>query len=1614
MKTKTSKRVLSFILAVMMVVTSIPMLGIVAFADEAAATDPAVKEVQDAMDAFEAKLATSGAFTNVDVAYNAYVDCQKALDAYIYGGESDALSGKAAALTTATNNIAAFTGVKGTAVPSFTADSGTMSDYAVGGTNASTTGVAYNNILYTSTVTASNEMQSSETGNVVHRIFYPETTLLYDGTNDTIMPVMGMASVTGKKVRYIYASYPCVSASDNTDSTDFNLQGYWHGNKGESLDFTWSWYYTNDNPSYNYATGYKGNQDTNHRSQRLDYSTNLGDNKTTAAIFKSGYTRYIANAMKFVGTPASTYSDYSLVWYVSSGESANSDVATIDASASTIHVVNYKTLLDGLATNGNKMKLVDLGDFSEGGLSDYINAMEAATDFDPNTYFTSSNDYQGCSQQIATLVSNMNNASVTNTNSADYAALRAAMPENVRTVFAGGNTGYTDDSWATFAEKYEAAQAIMAACNDSGYTSTTAATAASELTAAFAALKTNVVKVDTTALEAAIDTFEAYTNIFTTDSYNSVKAIVESAKVAVWGTVDDYKVPTAAPDDSTEAQALIAEQAQAVLDAIKTLVISTETVISTDDGDKYTMVSALALADRITDPTDYANYATFSNAVTAANEYIATLATTPFTDYDAQLAEYRTEVLKVVDAFFALKYSFVKIPDGTVTGASTSAITTLEDHKNSSGYNWWIDFSYPGSAIVFKTTHDALTVPYGNANVTFKINIDNNISMDNNALDSITINGTADANTQINSDNATWSPPALSDTEKATYAGCLAYNGFSLTNFRVTGQMNNAKSYFGTDASGNAVTSKTSDTDAYTTILATTEGSSNYPALGTVSIKPGAKGDSSITLTSDMNLDIPATTKKTLTGSTVPTKTNYTYSGYFGATYVWNTQPTLAYAGYAYLTSKSNSELISSTVSVVDMSYLVDLVAQCNALVPEAEKYTDQTWSALQTALEAAQADLDYTGMTADAILTEVKSRYTNLWAKYSALEVKTFSVVFNWKNSSGNDTSKTLTVSYGDTLSMSKYLTQINAITTPDFVANNYTYTFREWSPEIDLDAAVKADATYVAQYDGTPNEASWDAFNTAKASLLGVITDKTYTATDLIALNTEIEALTYFNYTDEQKAAIMADSQDKIDADTAKMIELKNGLTPSGIDASVAESAGGDADRFSSAVDPYQTVTVAGEPVIGFAYDTQFDLEQALNDALTVKSYTIYVNGVAVTNADYGTPMIVNSDSTYEANVDDTHPNYSGSNVAWYYSYSAPSTSNNQTASKYMTTAPSFGFIVKGDTYLTTTDEAELGDNLFAVKMVANLAGNSTKTFGIYYVNDAAEVDGFDALTPPTYPYYRFVDYTCDVGGVYVDEETGVMTVDDFCTVITANYEIDTTYANGFTISVYYGEDPSFALNSDDGLGVDFDSSDGYLVKNSYNYNEKVEFITEGFWLNDIGMNDVYALYTAEDPTDYSTYKLLCMGGDYTFYAYTDMNIIAMSQQDIEDYFTTDYNAQTTVTANNTAVPVYNSEGTLEKISLVGTFALPEGYTMVESGFLFTSESGADMTVDNVGTNGIARMKSSKYTVGNQFVINIKTPTDGSTITFEYVAYSIVKNAEGKQEIFYSDKNSGTTANF
>ena len=98
----------------MMVVTSVPFFHITAFAANGyvdVATDAKVQAVETSMKKFEVELAKDKSYSNVVPAYKAYVACQQGLDAYIYGGESNALTA-AQMFDTAVAGMTEFTGIK--------------------------------------------------------------------------------------------------------------------------------------------------------------------------------------------------------------------------------------------------------------------------------------------------------------------------------------------------------------------------------------------------------------------------------------------------------------------------------------------------------------------------------------------------------------------------------------------------------------------------------------------------------------------------------------------------------------------------------------------------------------------------------------------------------------------------------------------------------------------------------------------------------------------------------------------------------------------------------------------------------------------------------------------------------------------------------------------------------------------------------------------------------------------------------------------------------------------------------------------------------------------------------------------------------------------------------------------------------------------------------------------------------------------------------------------------------------------------------------------------------------------------------------------------------------
>lgn len=489
--------------------------------------------------------------------------------------------------------------------------------------------------------------------------------------------------------------------------------------------------------------------------------------------------------------------------------------------------------------------------------------------------------------------------------------LRDAMGTLARSTYAEGNANerYTADSWKTFEEAYKESQAFMAKVNDDTFTNADsvyklndeAKVYADALNAAYNGLKTSVAKADTSALVALIQQFESYnSNVFTEATYNAALTAVNKIKTDVWGSVENYGIPAYAPNDDEAGRAKIATAVEEYNAAFAALRISPAAVVLTESG-SYSLNQAIDLKKNIKEPTDYSNYATFATALNDAKLAKDNLATTPMTDYDAQYDAYVAAIDTLVKAYNGLKYSFTKIPDGTVFGnGKTNAIERMSILDQGGQY---VEGSFTNQGYIFRTKHTPLQVKFGDFNVTFGVLTKQSDAfqlLKNNALDSITINATQPkiaengSKTHLTSNSAS-TPNALSDEQKTNYAGCLSYTQqssdgkdytYSVSNLRYTGKNNyNDSPHVITLNDGTEVTdySQAIATNL-DTVLGTTDGGSNNPIPGAVFARSnnGTNGGESY-ITGDFNFTAPATEQQTLTATSYPSVTKYTLGTKFGA-----------------------------------------------------------------------------------------------------------------------------------------------------------------------------------------------------------------------------------------------------------------------------------------------------------------------------------------------------------------------------------------------------------------------------------------------------------------------------------------------------------------------------------------------------------------------------------------------------------------------------------------------------------------------------------------------------------------------------------------------------------
>lgn len=1650
MKTKLSKKVLSAVLAIMMVVTSIPMMAFTALAD-------AQSDAQAAINAYEAKIndvANNGTiYTNMGAAYDAYVDVHEAGDAVQFGGADVSILASAVSnLNTAVNN---------------------MQPYSV-----NFNGSAYH----------CNSLANDGYSNVVYQTNAPSGT----ANETTLVTEVAANDFAGAQMKYMVPKQIVVAYDGvNKVSVPAVLESF---KKGKAMCSDLRLYYTKSNDStFYFDTVWNGYQDGNWTSWPKNNIANVAKVSASGAKQGSDYiavdntstSRFFWNQLVYHGTGNTTnyyetFTNTSLDMYLEYSNWGSKNITKTWTPSNTIYVINYKPvkdLLDGYATTLKNTFIngVGIDSFTQGGLADIMHAMGNLTVDATNPMTYSYTDMAAgvtsCANAIKSAVTTNTGKTVGAQDGAGYEAIRDAIP-NCTASYNAGADAYRS-GWTEFKAAYENAISIMANLPSTGYNNNTAAQAAADaLLTAKANLVLNVSKIDTSELEALINSTQDFEEVFTSESMSNLQTVIANAKIAVWGSEANYPAEAYALDDTAENATILANQIANVQAAIRALRIDPNAKVNTDHG-RMSLNDARALTPAHPNQ-DYTNYeTTFGKQLTTSATYIANCPTTDLTDYATQVAGYKSLVNDVVNAYYGLSLSFTLTDDGAVTQVGGQSI--LAEIVESDQGDQSIIFDYTDSAVIIKTTHDAKDVTFGSVNIDFGTTIKTGslgATNNNNMLDSISINtdvaepeegGFHIPSTQKGTSK---SPNNLSDELKnGDYAGCLTNGNFEITklvidSYTYTCQpFDNSKFITGKDGSVLATSKAQAIGYDVTDILATSEGyTNNGTGYGGIFVKSSSGARASVFIKGDLTLHVPATTPQTLSSSTKPTSTDYKLQSYFGALSTYEVQNTTSQSGMNWFTSRRSGEQIDCNVSVIDASYLFDLINVCDAIVAGdgAQRYTSATYNKLVQQLAAAKTsdNLDVSTLSASTILQRLQTRYSNLWAAYTGLKVNTFAIDFVTKNQSGADVSTKLTVSYGETLS--QYESQINAIDTSDYTVGIYKHEFLGWDPAIDMSAPVTAAATYTAQYNTIENQIDFTAYNEAKAQLLGALTDKTFSEAQMNELIATVNGLTYFNLTTDEQSAVPATQQSAVDTETARINQIKNGLTPCALDYSAAEaiveayrSCQADKDQWDvSAINDVKltkTMNVLGEEVEVLIYDDGDVLDnvcRGILNNLNKMTYSIYLGDTMVaTDVAYGTKVIVNSDGTVSIDVDDVTANYDGAKASWTYCYAAPSTDNTKTAAKYVLTSPSIGFTLKGDTYLTATPvETSASTYLVTVK---------TNTGNIIEVTTTS--GSFTMPTAPNYAFYTFTGY--DNGAKAGD----VITVTEN-TTITANYTADTSAT--YTI---------FAAESLDA----FYDGDVNLV-GKFNYNEKVELA---------GNEDVYAWVVADVDDENGQYFLYLThyGTSYSFYACESFGfdadamfgkcIVPLTEDDYQsilkdstvftkvtgslyadcsaldtatvtdpdsDYFgipllmdfdgtvyccksakyknltaanptTFEFNDPTpSVTSLDTVVPV-NNGAKVEKFSMIGTYIVPEDCEIVECGFLFTSNTSVtNMTVEQVGTNGIARMKATRYTCGDQFVINIKNPS--STVNFVYQAYAIVKDADGNLVTVYAAPCTGS----
>lgn len=1642
---RSLKRTLSVLLAVVMVISALPFTAISAFAEEDMSTElqTAISDYEEAM----TNMTTNNKiYKNLTAAYDSYVKANRYVDAYKYG-KKDITAAEFSAMTKELrDNTAAMT--------EWTAQKGEYKQgFSSGDTVPDVTANNSINILYTTQT--SNSVGTSEGGNVRRIMYYSSAVLLYDGITKPRMPVMMSAQTTANKTRYLYAAYPV--ASDVTDPrtmqaavdhSDIILIGGWRGwdgtNRGETLDWGWNYQLAGSPTAYTAGAGFAGldNNGTNGVQSTSTRSAKLPTGVLSSAKKLVMFSNALQLTDSFAFNEGEYYRDISTNWYVSSSDTPNSgqDAGIIDPTA-TITVLNYKVLIDAL-TGTKKAIFADFKNYKQGGLKALCSAFDTATSVDISD--TTTDNVSVKAQLIQLAVNGINNSTSPTKDATGYAALRKALDDTAK-VYGAGNTNnanYTAETWGPFETAVLAAQSRMANLYSNAYSTSDADLAQAEattLTNAFNALVLNKVPVDTTSLDVIM--YNAHviaknSNFFTAESMaaSNIVELTRQAKIAIWQEEENYPLEAQKITDSEESRRIVASYVESLSAAIRLCELDYDANIAQIG---YSLTGAVAKGQSYeATKDDYGNYAILDEAVKQGVAFMA-----KDNSIDPEVAENALNVItayanatnNIIKAVNGLKPSFAKISNGTIANEGYTATTKI-DSARASGV-WTLTWNRSDQVIFFKTVREQSVFELPVSNMSFYNDCKYDAMLDSINLNSATDVATGELTADVNY--------LSSNVSLNAYGGIASYPGktaitsgnleLKLAGIKVA---SSSGSSIAKDMAGNDITDINTD---LTSLLETTEGTS--PISGGILAKKGTTEFACKT-----TITAPQVTGS-ISEESIPSAKSCVFdisqsALTMGMFYYWKRMPTGAlpcYAGWSYDTAK-----YSETVYVVDISTLLALIKECEALTDNSANYSTNSWNNFIGALSGAKAEMDYAGMTYSEIVGECDTRYNALWNARQALVAPASNKALSEalaaaKNAYQNDESKVkpdtwnaFKVAYQN--AQSAYLGKYS-----DANIRNYDKTDATVIAEINelVTALNTAKNNLVYKIDFTADEFNVDG---AVASLIASIANETYTATSVQAVANAISTLTYYNMSALERATHYMDEADVVAAVKAEVIaiaQLDSQLVEGTVDASALEYAKAEGKSKLSDPDAYDQneiaeklaaltefvdVNVAGTIISAYKYNTQEELDADVTAALSnisIQKYAVYVDGVEEGVYDYGTQITVKSPT--------------GAQVDWYYA-SASTTST--TANKYFTTCDEVTFIVKGETHLETKKASDTE----TVK-VTYVNSINMKNVDVQYVAPGTEITLSVANAPSV------VFYTCNGlqinGASYNDGDTYVVN-ENVIVLYTYNRVVTQSY------SVYVAD-------------IAYRYPDGDVLINDLAYNDEVSFIGDKYGNDDMvysvngvetvdagngryGNDSVYAWVEVNAPDAqawrdaaasengiintnnkfaemaYSTNgKVVAYGTDYTFRVHKDVTLFALDEAAYKDAVAKgivtepgDDNGAKVDTSDELVI----TEGV--KFAIISNFTVPENCKMVETGILFAANKNSseiptvDLTLGNAGTNGILRVKSTAHTPGNQYVISINTPKIAGKkvgeVGMKWVAYMTYTDKDGNMITVYSDPTSPT----